>query len=462
MRTGQSSQALPLGHRVRRTALPPEAVDALFAQSGVIRRSTLRELLDVAVLLEHQPLPEGPSVAIIGNSDALAVLAVDAVESEGLRVDGGAVTLGSDATPRAFAAAVAAAVEDPSVHTVLTVHVPPIPFEHSGHAAVIAAAARRATKPVVAVLPTAAIERGALRQDGVVVPAFDSVEEAVRALGAVVRYVEWRTEPHLERAELDGIDVAAADEILGQLVAKLSDGPAGAERRLRAGAARLDEEPRDDLTLLLAEYGITVEPSVVVTSAAAAVHAARDLGYPVAVTAADPELGRRVDGVGVRLDLYNDRAVRGAWRALSDELDPDRPVERSVQRMVPRGVDCRIATVEDPSFGPVVTLTVGGAVPQLLGDRVYRIPPLGASDARAMVRSPRVAPILAGLPDSAREALEELLVRIGRLAEESPAVAWLALDPVLVSRAGPVVLGARARVRRPRTRTDSDARRLLD
>jgi hypothetical protein len=52
-------------------------------------------------------------------------------------------------------------------------------------------------------------------------------------------------------------------------------------------------------------------------------------------------------------------------------------------------------------------------------------------------------------------------VRVGRIAIESPEVSWLVLDPVLVSAAGPVVLQARARVRRPGTRTDGDARRLL-
>ena len=57
--------------------------------------------------------------------------------------------------------------------------------------------------------------------------------------------------------------------------------------------------------------------AIVVTAASQAVQAARRLGYPVALTAIDPENERRVDGVGVRLDLYNDRAVRGAWRALS-------------------------------------------------------------------------------------------------------------------------------------------------
>jgi hypothetical protein len=152
--------------------------------------------------------------------------------------------------------------------------------------------------------------------------------------------------------------------------------------------------------------------------------------------------------------------VRGAWRAVTAELEPGRPVERTVQQMAARGVDARIGTVEDPSFGPVVAMSVGGAVPQLLGDRCYGIPPLGVEDAHAMVASRRVAPLLSRVPTPAVEALEALLIRVGRLAEESPALAWLVLDPVLLTPDGPVVLSALGRVRRPGTRTDSDARRL--
>ena len=456
VRSGRSTQALPLGHRVRRTTLPPEALDALFEQSGVIQTRTLTELFDVGVLLTHQPLPDGAAVAVVTNSDALAVLAADAIEAAGLHVGGSPVALRGDASAQAFATAMAAAVEDPAVHVVLAVHLPSVGTDPTAHEALILDAARRGTTAVAAVLVAAAADRGLLSDGSVSVPVFGTVEEAVTAIAAVVRYAAWRRAPQSLPPELPGLRVAEADELLGRLVAGLPPaGTGAAELRLRA------QEPGDELSTLLAAYGIGVRPSVVVTAASQAVQAARRLGYPVALTAIDPENERRVDGVGVRLDLYNDRAVRGAWRALSAELDPGQAVERSVQGMVGRGVDCRVGTVEDPSFGPVVALTVGGAVPQLLGDRTYRIPPLTDADAHALVTSPRVAPLLSRVPEAAREDLERLLVRVGRLAEESPEVAWLVLDPVLVTTDGPVVLSAQARVRRPGTRTDGDARRLL-
>ncbi|HET8971075.1 MAG TPA: GNAT family N-acetyltransferase [Candidatus Nanopelagicales bacterium] len=455
IRSGRSTQALPLGHRVRRSTLPAAAVDAMFSQSGVMQTETLAELFDVAALLTHQPLPQGPRVAVISNSDAMALLAADALESHDLLVCGEPDDLPPDVSAAQFASALNTAVADPTVHAILAVHVSPFGGDTSGYVAAIIAAAEAGTTPVLAVTLGNEDDRGLLGEGPSAVPKYDTVEDAVKALAVVVPYVAWRNAPSSEPPDLPGIRVEEADRLLGRLVAELPSTDRAAELRLRVG------EGDDELSELLGAYGIEVEPSALVDNATQAVQAARRLGYPVSLTVTDPELERRVDGVGVRLDLYNDRALRGAWKALAQELGPGRHVERTIQRMVPRGVDCRIGSVEDPSFGPVVALTVGGAVPQLLGDRSYRIPPLTAADADALIRSPRVEPLLRQLPPEARAGLATLLVRVGRLAVESPEVSWLVLDPVLVSAAGPVVLAARARVRRPGTRTDGDARRLL-
>ena len=84
VKSGRSSQGIPLGHTVRGTALPAAAIDALFEQSGVVQVDTLSALFDAAMLLTFQPLPNGPRVGVVGNSDALAVLAADACAAQGL------------------------------------------------------------------------------------------------------------------------------------------------------------------------------------------------------------------------------------------------------------------------------------------------------------------------------------------------------------------------------------------
>lgn len=79
------SGVAPLGHAVPVTRLPHATVSDLLRQAGVIRVDTITELVDVGLMLAGQPLPEGPRVAILGNSESLGLLTYDACLSEGLR-----------------------------------------------------------------------------------------------------------------------------------------------------------------------------------------------------------------------------------------------------------------------------------------------------------------------------------------------------------------------------------------
>jgi acyl-CoA synthetase (NDP forming) len=101
VRSGRSTQGVPMGHAVRTFAAPSGAIDAMFRQAGVIQVDTLDEMFDVAQLLAHQPLPTGRRVAIVGNSDALGLLATDAAASAGLVVSK-QLELGADAGAEDF------------------------------------------------------------------------------------------------------------------------------------------------------------------------------------------------------------------------------------------------------------------------------------------------------------------------------------------------------------------------
>jgi acyl-CoA synthetase (NDP forming) len=85
VKSGRTRRGAPHGHLVRETRAPAAAIDALFEQAGVISVDTIHHQFDVGQLVVHQPLPAGRRVAIVGNSDALGVLAADACEAAGLR-----------------------------------------------------------------------------------------------------------------------------------------------------------------------------------------------------------------------------------------------------------------------------------------------------------------------------------------------------------------------------------------
>lgn len=455
VKTGRSSQGIPLGHTVRATRLPAVAIDEMFEQSGVIQVDGLGALFDVASLLTFQPLPQGRRVSVVGNSDALAVLAADACAAHDLQLVGEPHTFRPDARPEELGATLAGVVEDPAVDSVVVLFLPGLNATGEQIAREIAQVAGRATKPIVATV--LAVEGAATllrRMDPEgrpmvgSVPTYGSVEDAVKALAAVTRYAAWRRSPRGELPELDDVDTEAAQDLVDALLTDPSDG--------------VDLEG-PDLATLLACYGIELWPTVEVSSADQAVAAAEELGFPVVLKAVAPHLVHRTDLGGVRLDLGSEQSLRRAYDQIIRTLGAGVAERLVVQRMAQRGVACVIGSTEDALFGPVVSFGIGGVVSELVQDRGYRIPPLTDRDAAALVRSPLAAPLLFGYRGAELadvSALEQLLLRVSRLADDLPEMAELELNPVVAGPDGVAVLGARARLARPIARKDADVRRL--
>ncbi|WP_319462328.1 GNAT family N-acetyltransferase [Micromonospora sp. RTP1Z1] len=410
-------------------ALDAVAVSALFAQSGVIRVDTVAELLDVGVLLAHQPLPAGRRVAVVGNSSALTGLAATACAAQGLTVaEGYPRDVGPRAGAAEYAAALAASAADEGVDAVVAVFAPPLPGQLADPDADFTAAlpdALAAGKPVVATFLAGRVPAG--------VPAYPSVEEAVRALARASTYADWLRRPAGVLPELDRVDRAA-----GQ------------------AAFRVDGA---DPAALLGAYGIDVVESAPARTADEAVEAAGRLGWPVALKAAAPGLRHRLDLGAVRLDLADPAALRRAYADMAPVFGAD----VLVQPMVPPGVACVVELMEDPAFGPVVGFGLGGVATELLGDRAWRAVPLTDRDAAELVDEPRAAPLLRGHRGAApvdRAALVELLLRVGRLADEQPRVRSLTLNPVLARPDGISVLHAAVRTGIEAPRPDTGPRRL--
>jgi acyl-CoA synthetase (NDP forming)/RimJ/RimL family protein N-acetyltransferase len=468
VKSGTSNFGTPPGHAVRPSRAPQEAFDAMLRQSGCIRVETPRQMLDVAQLLLSQPLPGGRRVAVVGNSDALGALIADACTSWDLDVVHGPVSVPSQATPQEFKKALRDAFGDPSVDAVAVAFIPPVRTPGEEVAQVLAEAAARSDKPVVACL---------LGMDGVVdhlqqlvlkpphrpphpettevVPSYAVPEEAVRALAAVTRYAEWRRRDPGHRVAPAGMDLDAAHVLVRDLLAA------------RPADGTESPVPLDDATTarLLALAGVELWPSVPVPDAASAVAAARELGFPVALKTSAPHLRHRVDLGGVRLDIAGEQELEADYEQMRARLTPLGGGELVVQKMAPLGVACVVRSVEDPLFGPVVSFGLGGDASELLGDVAHRIPPLTDVDVADLVRSTRASPKLFGHRGAAPvdvAALEDVVARVSSLADVLPEVAELELNPVVVSTAGAHVLGATVRLARPPGRADASSRRLTE
>jgi len=420
------------------------AVEALFAQAGVLRARTLEELLDAAVLFSSQPLPRGNRVAVLTNAGGLGILCADACDAAGLSLpqlapetvaalarvmpaeasSSNPVDLLGSATPATYEAALPIVLADPGVDAVIVLFVPPVVATTADVAAAIGRASAGADKPVLPVVISA---------DGSPAGSFTYPESAARALGLAARRAAWLRRPAAEAPLLDRIDQGAAAAIVARALAGVDD---------------TWLEPAD-LRALLTAYGLPLVAERVAADADAAVAAARDIGFPVVVKTAAAGAHKTETG-GVHVDLRNEASVRRACEAVNGPV--------LVQQYVTGGVELLAGAIQDPVFGPLVAFGPGGVYAELIGSTRFALAPLGEIDVEELVSSGKAAKLVdgwRGAPPADREAVADLIHRLGRLAEDFPELAELDLNPVIARPDGCVAVDARVRLRRPAAATSS-------
>ncbi|MEJ7585318.1 MAG: acetate--CoA ligase family protein, partial [Acidimicrobiales bacterium] len=309
--------------------------------------------------------------------------------------------------------------EHPGVDALLVLHAPPLaPRTEEVVRAVASAAPESPDKPVVAVF-LGPNEPAALARAGVL-PVFAFPEGAVYALGQVARYAAWRSDPPGVVPDLPGCDGTRARSRAVELL---------------AGAAPTGRwvEPYETIALL-GTFGVTPVAQRLVHTVDEAITVAGEIGYPVALKAVGLRRPAKTEAGGVAVDVHGDEELRAAYERMAGLHGPAMH-PALVQVMAPTGDDVAVGLHQHPALGSVVTLGVAGS------DAIeLRIVPLTDVDAR------RLADTIPGLDALGASALVELLLRLSALAEAVPEIAFLRLDPVLVSPAGALPTDTRMRL----------------
>ncbi len=449
---------LPPGHAVRTTQAPGGALDSMLRQSGVIRVGTIEQLVDVAQVVAGQPLPAGPGLAILSNSQALGKVVADSAADHGLSVEqlvtGVDLDAGRSVALPALRSALLEALRPAHVHAAVAALLPARGLTVDSIAESLADVSAEAGKPVVAVftgiLDDSVYVEGMVGAADKAVPCFSNPGAAVAALAAVVRYSEWVSRDHGHFVEPPGCDPARAR---AEIEVQLRDVKGEQLKQLDPAAA----------ASLLGHYGISVLPSAAFDTPDEAVEAAEGLGWPVAVKTTDPALRHRLDLGGVRLDIQDAESLRRdvlqMRRALALYGDP----ALEVQSMAPVGQACTFRAIEDPLLGPVISFGLAGDAVNLLDDWSHRVPPLSAADVHDFIRAPRAARKLfgyQGLPAVDVSALEDLAGRLAWMKDNHPEIALVEFNPVLCGTNGATILAADVRIGNAAQRTDS-ARRAM-
>jgi acyl-CoA synthetase (NDP forming)/RimJ/RimL family protein N-acetyltransferase len=458
VKAGRTSAGEEAGRSHTAGAATPEVTtQALLRAAGAIRADDMAELFDLVTLLSSSPLPAGPRVAVLGNSGGAGVLAVDAVVTAGLTVASLApatekalrrvvpdcasvqnpVDLLATVTPRQLHDATALLLHDPGVDAVITLYTPASREQAEPYAeALVAASAQRPEVPVLTTFPGLAVPPyGLARTQQPDLPFFAYPEHAARALAKALEHARWRA--------------ASAAQLVAEPEPPLARTPMVERLLVTAADGRRWLAP-DEVSVLLHAAGVPEVASMAVTSAAEAVRAASELGYPVVLKAHGPDLVHKADRDAVVLDLRDAGEVTDAWDDLRERLGDDM-VGGLVQRRLAtdKGLELLAGAYVDPVVGPLVLAGLGGTLTDILDDRVLRVPPRSRDEALLQLQELRCAPALCGfrgIPPLAVDAAADVLVGLGRLLDACPEIREVDLNPVLLTAAGAWVLDARIAV----------------
>ncbi|GAA2271919.1 bifunctional GNAT family N-acetyltransferase/acetate--CoA ligase family protein [Streptomyces atrovirens] len=432
---------------------------ALFTQAGITATRSAGELLETAALLHAQPLPAGPRVAIVTNAGGVGVLAADACAEAGLALPAPTLELSGDllaVLPEGAAAgnpvdATAAVTEQQlgecvdrimrygGIDAVLVALVPTAVAAATGDDLVrsLTGAAGRRAKPVAVIrleqgLPVELLPAA----EGGSIPSYAEPQAAARALAHAAHRAAWLARPAGTVPDLNGVETDRARTLVADHLAAHPDG------------GWLDPRTCADL---LTCYGIPQIPWAWAETEDQAVMAAdrlRGADGRVVMKAHWPELVHKSDQQAVHLDLRGDQQIRSAFRDLRTRF-AGLMTGVVLQPLAARGTELFAGVVQDQVFGPLVLFGLGGTATEVLADHAARLAPLTDHDVHDLITSPRCAPLLFGARGGGPVGLgrlEQLLLRLSRMAADLPQLAEADFNPVLATPDGVTVLDARIRL----------------
>ncbi len=201
---------------------------------------------------------------------------------------------------------------------------------------------------------------------------------------------------------------------------------------------------------LLGQAGIGVIDTRLATSREEAISISKQLGFPIVLKIASPDVTHKSDVGGVKLGLRTSKQVAKAYDDILLAVRQKYPQAAihgvSVQKMARPGVEVIIGMSKDAQFGPVLMFGLGGILVEILKDVSFRIVPLARRDAREMIREIKSYPLLEGYRGQEPVAvsyLEELLLKVSQMVEENPEIRELDINPILAYSDGAVAVDAR-------------------
>ena len=430
------------------------AFDAAFEKAGILRANTAEQMFDWARALENCPLPRGKNMAILTNAGGPGVIAADSLETNGLLLSQftestlealssylpssasvhNPVDMLASASPDAYATCLKILLQDENVDGVLVILPPPPMFKTEDVAEKIIQTLESLTlesdsllsekpeasfgtpesKPVViALMGSTLVEEARKTFQRANIPTYPFPERAASALGALAK-----------RAEI------------------LDRRPQTVDRTVHSPLSTVED------------YGITTSPIKLAHDENEAISIATELGFPVVMKIASPDILHKSDIGGVLLNIKSETEAQSGYTTLIQRAMKAMPNARiegvHVQRQIPEGQEVIIGAVRDPLFGALMMFGSGGIEVEGLKDVAFALAPLNQAEAREIIRKTWAGRKLKGfrsINPVDEESVVDVLIKLSYLAYEHPEVEEIEINPLRVLRKGAVAVDVRMKIK---------------
>ena len=442
-----SGRRAALSHTANLTS-DPELYRAVFRQGGFIEIREIDDLIDVARAFLSRRLPRGNNVAAITSSGGAGVLLADRCEERGFHlpeiseatktelrklmpayaslenpID---VTAQLSADPVGLNRAVSVLLRDPDIDQIIIRRGNAVGEIGREWAKKLVEAAQGTDKPILISVPP------------------DQAEETLEILNR--NRLPWFPTPG--RAV---IGAAALHEFFIKLERHAARKTITLPKHklhwpITAGSLGEHESKQ-----FLATYGIpAVREVLLLTEEIAALNEA-PLPFPLAVKIESPDIPHKTEAGAIRLGITSFKKLKEAALeviASARNYHPQARIDGVILQEMATGVEVILGVVNDPFFGPVVVLGLGGIFAETLHDATHRCAPVDISTAHVMIEELRGSAILKGIrgrPASDLDALAEAISRLSMLAvDHADRITEIDINPLFVRPTGQGVVAADA------------------
>jgi 4-hydroxybutyryl-CoA synthetase (ADP-forming) len=422
-----------------------EIYDALLKQSGAIRVDTMEELFDYATAFSKQPLPVEGGLVIVSNAGGPAIISTDSCSKLGIKmakieevrskIDAVIPPWGSSRNPvdivgdadfNRFENVLNEVLQHKNVGSVISMCTPSATLDYDKLAEVIVKMSKKYKKTMLASLM--GLDEGITNREILAagdIPYYTYAEGSIRALKAMLRFVDWTKAPDGDVTEFK-VDMNKARAIFDKV-------------KLEGRTNLLEDEGRE----ILDAYGFPLPESSIATTEDEAVDAANNIGYPIVMKISSPQIVHKSDAGGVKVNLTNDTEVRDGFKTIMEnakKYDSNAEIKGVlIVEMVKGGKEMIIGSKLEPGMGPVVMLGMGGIYVEILKDVTFRLAPLTDQEANDMISSIKTKKLLDGVrgeKPSDINKLSECIQRLSQLVTDFKEIKELDMNPVLVMEQG--------------------------